>query len=81
MKTLITQQGLKKTLLGVNKIPAMMTKKEKTKMDEKTLSLVQLSLLNKILRKVSQETTTARLWLKLENLYKTKTLISILHLK
>ena len=81
MKVLITQQGLKKALFRVDKMPTMMTKKEKTEMDEKALSLIQLNLSNEVLQEVSQETTTTGLWLKLENLYKMKTLASKLHLK
>ena len=40
MKALITQQGLKKALLGVDNMLIMMTEEEKTEMDEKVLSLI-----------------------------------------
>ena len=72
---------MKKSLLGVDKIPAMKMEEEKTKMDEKALSLLQLNLSNEVLREVSQETTIAGLWLKLKKFYKKKTLASRLHLK
>ena len=49
MKALITQQRLKKALLRVDKMPITMMEEEKTEINEKTLSFIQLSLSNEIL--------------------------------
>src|SRR4051812_40921938 len=60
---------------------AELTTAEKTNMIEKAHSAILLSLGDKVLRQVSKETTASGLWVKLESLYMTKSLVNRLYLK
>ena len=66
---------------GKDKIPESLIENEKEEMDEKVLTSIQLYLSNEVLQEVVHEKTTISLWLKLESLYMTKTLVNRLHLK
>lgn len=48
---------------------------------EQAYSAIQLCLFDEVLRKVIKETTTTRLWKKLETLYMTKSLTNQLYIK
>jgi len=58
-----------------------MTDDQWEELDEKALSSIQLCLSKEVLREVVNETTVAKLWLKLETLYMTKNLANKLRLK
>ena len=62
-------------------MPKSMSEDEKEEMDEKTLTSIQLCLLNEVLPEVVYVKTATSLWLKLESLYMTKTIVNRLHLK
>lgn len=81
MHTLLVQQGLFKALKGVDNLSKEINDEEKKDLMEQACSAIQLFLSDLILRKVAKETTTARLWTKLESLYMTKSLINQLYLK
>ena len=57
------------------------TKQEWEEIDEKAIMTIQLCLTNQVLCEVSHYTTTLDLWLKLEQLYMTKSLVNKIHLK
>ncbi|MFQ6629191.1 hypothetical protein Gotur_007746, partial [Gossypium turneri] len=50
-------------------------------LDEKTLSVIQLCLANRVLQEVLMEKTSSVLWKRLETLYSTKSLANRLVLK
>lgn len=81
MHTLLVQQGLFKALKGVDNLSKEINDEEKKDLMEQACSAIQLFLSDLILRKVAKETTTARLWTKLESLYMTKSFINQLYLK
>ena len=81
MRTLLTQQGLYKTVLGKDKLSATMKEDEREELDIKALSAIKLCLSNEVLREVADEMTTAELWLRLESLYMTKSFTNRLYLK
>jgi hypothetical protein len=54
---------------------------ELTKLEEKAHNVILLSLLDRVLREIADEETTARLWKKLESLYMNKSLTNRLYLK
>src|ERR1044072_3165040 len=58
-----------------------LTAAEKKAMIEKAHSAILLSLGDKVLRQVSKETTAVGLWVKLESLYMTKSLVNRLYMK
>jgi len=58
-----------------------MDKKDRKALLEKAHSVIVLSLKDKVLRHVLKEKTAARLWIKLEILYMTKSLVNNLYLK
>ena len=68
-------------LKGEADMNVALTAAEKTNMIEKAHIAILLSLGDKVLRQVSKETTTSGLWLKLESLYMTKSLVNRLYLK
>ena len=70
----LTHNGLKKALEGKSKDPNSINDKQWEDLDEKALSLIQLSLSKKVLREVIRENSVGSLWLKLEFLYMTKSL-------
>jgi hypothetical protein len=81
MKALIVQQGLYKALKGKDALPQSLSEDKKEEILEKTHSAIQLCLNNEVLCKVVEEDTAAKLWLKLESLYMTKSLTNRLYLK
>ena len=81
MKSLLVPQGCLEALKGESAMNEALTEAEKTTMIEKAHSAILLSLGNKVLRKVSKETTTTGLWAKLESLNMTKSLVNRLYLK
>ena len=72
MKALLVHQGLYEALLG---------ERDKKEVLDKAHSAIILNLGDKVLRKVARETTAAGVWLKLEGLYMTKSLVNRLYLK
>lgn len=74
MKALLVHQGLEGALEGIAKLPNTLTEKEKQDLINKAHSTIILSLADEALREVAEETTAARVWLKLESLYMTKSL-------
>lgn len=81
MRDLLIQMDLLKALLGHDKLPASWSDEEKETKDLKASSQIRLHLSNDVLEDVLKETSTAALWLKLEQLLMTKSLPNKLHLK
>ncbi|KAL5833031.1 hypothetical protein ACOSQ3_016705 [Xanthoceras sorbifolium] len=81
MQALLVHQGLAKALKRKDPLPESMSDKDKDEILEKAHSAILLSLRDEILREVSEEDTAAKLWLKLESLYMTKSLTNRLYLK
>ena len=81
MKALLVQQGCLEALKGATTMDAALTEREKTAMIGKAHSAILLSLGDKVLRQVSKETMASGLWVKLESLYMTKSLVNRLYLK
>ena len=81
MKALLVQQGCLEALKGESAMNEALTAAEKKAMIEKAHSAILLSLGDKVLRQVSKETTAVVLWVKLESLYMTKSLVNRLYLK
>lgn len=77
MCALLKERGAWAPLLG----QGGKTAKEDTLQQEKAHSMILLSLSDEVLYEVSEETTAAGLWLKLEKLYLTKSLCNKLLLK
>ena len=63
---------LDETLLGLDKTPSSLTKEEKENKDRKVLSQIHLHLSKQVLQDVLKEKTAEALWMKLEELCKTK---------
>ncbi|GKB34227.1 retrotransposon protein, putative, ty1-copia subclass, partial [Tanacetum coccineum] len=78
MRALLIQHGCEAAL---EVLPADMEAQAKADLNKKAHSVVILCLGNKVLREVTGETTTARVWSKLETLYMTKSLANKLYLK
>ncbi|KAL5798927.1 hypothetical protein ACOSQ2_003747 [Xanthoceras sorbifolium] len=74
IRALLVHQGLAKALKGKDALPKSMSDKDKDDILEKAHSAILLSLDDEIMREVSKEDTAAKLWLKLESLYMTKSL-------
>lgn len=81
MRALIVQQGLLEALKGYENMDVSLMEREKTTMIEKDHSAIILSLGDKVLMKVSKEKTTTIVWIKLDGLYMTKSLVNCLYLK
>ena len=81
MKALLVQQGCLEALKGESSMNEALTAAEKMTMIESAHSAILLNLGDKVLRRVSKETTTAGLWVELESLYMTKLLVNWLYLK
>ena len=81
MRALLVRQGLKEALGCEMNLSTSLSMKEKKDLLDKAHSVLILSLSDKVLREVSKEKTAAALWLKLENLYMTKSLANRLYLK
>ncbi|GJW73958.1 retrovirus-related pol polyprotein from transposon TNT 1-94 [Tanacetum coccineum] len=78
MRALLIKHGCKAAL---EVLPEDMEAQAKTELNKKAHSAVILCLGNKVLREVTEETTAARVWSKLETLYMTKSLANKLYLK
>ena len=74
MRAILVGKQCVKALLGKSKKLESMTEERFDEMDEKALSLIQLSLSDEVLREVLKEETAAGIWLKLESLYMTKSI-------
>lgn len=81
MKVVLTQSGLKREIDGKQKKSCTMTDEQWQELDDKALFTIQICLTKEVLREVIHEETTAGLWVKLESLYMTKSLVNKLRLK
>ncbi|KAL5818745.1 hypothetical protein ACOSQ4_022587 [Xanthoceras sorbifolium] len=79
--SLLVYQGLAKTLKGKDALSESISDKDKDEILEKAHSAILLNLEHEDLRDVSEEDIAAKLWLKLESLYMTKSLTNWLYLK
>lgn len=77
----LVQQGLDKAQEREEKLPTTLSNKEKKDILDKVHSLMILSLRDKVLREVSKEKIAIAIWLKLKNMYMTKSLANMLYLK
>ena len=73
--------GLDEALKGESKMPTSLSEKEKSEILKKARNTIVLSLSDQILRKVVKEKSAAEMWLKLEQLFMTKTLPNRIYLK
>ncbi|PKI75711.1 hypothetical protein CRG98_003854 [Punica granatum] len=67
MKALLVQHGLEGALKGDKKLSADLSLAEKNMVMSKALSVIQLSLLNKVLWEVCDQNSASKLWEKLES--------------
>ncbi|KAG8492784.1 hypothetical protein CXB51_010266 [Gossypium anomalum] len=81
MQAVLAQMDLEDALLGIDKIPSILTDEEKQRKDRKALTQLHLHLSNEILQDVMKEKTAAALWKRLEQICMLKTLTSKLHMK
>lgn len=77
----MVHQGLAKTLKGRDALPGSLTNKNNDEIMDKAHITLLLCLGDEVLREVSEEDSAAKLWLKLESLYMTKSLTNQLYLK
>lgn len=78
---LLVHQELKEALVGDSKLPVTLSIKEKKDLLKKEHSTLIISLGDETLREVAEGRTTVGIWLKLESLYITKSLINKLYTK
>jgi hypothetical protein len=81
MRDLLVQQGLQKTFAGKSNKPTTMTEWEWEDLDAKTLSTIRLCLADEVMFNIVRDDKTSGLWRKLESIYMTKSLMSIIYLK
>lgn len=81
MKAMLVQQGIADALKGKNGLSEKLTDEQKEEILLKAHSVIILSLSDKVLREVSREETSSRVWTKLEQLYMTKSLANRLYIK
>jgi hypothetical protein len=81
MQDLLVQQGLKKALARNLKKPTAMKNEEWEDLDENSLSIIRLCMVDDVLFNIVGEDTTSGLWSKLESLYMTKSLMRRIYLK
>ena len=81
MHDLLMQQGMVKALLRKSKQPATITYDDWDEMDARALSAICICLADDVLFNIVSEKTAVGLWSKLESLYMTKSLTSIIYLK
>ena len=67
MRTLLVQQGLEDALSEISKLSNTLADKDKKNIIDKAHRAIILGLDDKVLRKVSKETTTVGIWVKLES--------------
>ena len=81
MHDILVQQGLVRALLGKAKQRFTMTDDERSDVDERALSGIQLCLADDVLFNIVSEKTVVGLWKKLKKLYMTKSLTNRIILK
>lgn len=81
MKGMLVQQGLAQALDGETDMPISLSAEQKIDILEKAHSAIILCLGDKALRQVAKEKSAAAIWLKLESLYMTKSLVNRLFMK
>ena len=81
MKDMAMQQGLQKSFLGKSKRLADMSNEEYEDMYLKSLNTIQLCLTDDDLFNIIEEDLETCLWVKLEIMYMTKSLINIIFLE
>jgi hypothetical protein len=81
MHDLLVQQGVVKALLGKTKQPVTITDNDWDEMDERALSSIHLCLADDVMFNIVSEKTVAGLWMKMESLYMTKSLMNKMFLK
>ncbi|KAK5839321.1 hypothetical protein PVK06_008098 [Gossypium arboreum] len=81
MQAVLAQMDLEDVLLGIDKMPSILTDEEKKRKDRKALTQLHLYFSNEILQDVMKEKTVAALWKRLEQICMSKTLTSKLHMK
>ena len=72
MRALLVQQELEDALREISKLSYTLTDKEKKDIMDKAHIAIILSLNDKVVQKVSKETTIAGVWVKLETFFMTK---------
>ena len=81
MQFLLVQQGLSKAVKGKDALPIEWKDEEKEEYIERALATIRLYLTDDVMKEVVDEDTPAKLWLKLELKYMTKSLTNRLYLK
>ena len=82
MKTIIlSQQGIKVALLGMEKKHAIMDNDDCADLDERAVSSIQWYLSDKVMFNVMEEETAKDTWEKLKKLDMEKNLTNKLHIK
>lgn len=81
MKALLVHQGIIEALTRENNLQPTMSEEKKREIVKKAYSALILSLEDKPLKEVAKKKITTTIWLKLENLYMTKSLADKLNLK
>ena len=81
MNAILTQSGLKKALLGRDKKPQDMKEETWQELDEKSLTAIQLCLVDEVFDDFSTEKTTSSLCKRLQDHYLKKSLTNQLILK
>ena len=81
MSAILVQQKCAKALNGDKDLPETMSATNKQDLMESAYSLLILNLADNVFRLVDEEDTAAKVWLKLESLYMTKTLSNKISLK
>jgi hypothetical protein len=81
MHNLLVQQGVVKALLGKAKQPTTITDEDWDEIYARALSAIHLCLADDVLFNIVTEKTTTSLWMKLESLYMTKSLMNMIFLK
>ena len=75
MKAILVQQKCAKALNGDKDFSQTMSATDKQDLMECAYSLLILNLADNVLRQVDEKDTAAKVWLKLESFYMTKTLV------
>ena len=81
MKAILIQNGVHKVIEGEEKKPIGVSEAKWEEMNTKGLSVIQHCLSNEVLREVVKETTSKRIWEKLESIYMAKSVTNRLFLK
>ena len=69
MKAILVQQKCEEVLEGKEKLPLESTAKQKAEAVKRAHNTILLSLADEVFREVTDETTAAGLWKKLESRY------------